>query len=190
MVFIYRTWRIARWILLAGIIGYICLVAYRIPAVHQEEASQSMVANIEAQRLAQADVDGTDLPPSPDPTKNGASLVGIDANGNGIRDDVELAVFAEYPTSSPTSTPVRAAELQYAMDLQMEFTDVFDSATLVAVMRQEGRGFMCVPTEEETDYVENLVFNTTERRDYREGIYKKYMTSFKLDSSDFCDLTF
>lgn len=185
-----RTWRIARWVVLGLALAYAAIVVYAYPHDHAAHLDEAAVAKIARQRLTTADADGSHLPPPPDPSQAGATVAGVDANQNGIRDDVELAIFAEYPTSSASSTPVRAAELQYAKALQLEFTDVSDSATLVAVMRQEGRGFMCVPTELETDHVEQLVFNTAQRKAYREDLYRKYMTSFGLDSSDFCDLTF
>ncbi len=58
---------------------------------------------------------GKHLPLTPNKEENDATVAGIDNNGNGIRDDVELAIFAKYPNSAK----IRAAELQYAMALQL-----------------------------------------------------------------------
>ena len=58
---------------------------------------------------------GKNLPSDPGALAD-ATVQGVDANQNGIRDDVELAVFKEYPNSAKT----RAVLLQYALALQME----------------------------------------------------------------------
>ena len=42
------------------------------------------------------EVDGHRLPPEPDPEKNNATLLGIDANNNGVRDDVERWIYETY----------------------------------------------------------------------------------------------
>lgn len=184
-----QLWHIVRSILLALAVAYIALVIYAYPHNHQAHLDAAAIPKIQSQKLSVSDVDGSKLPPPPDPTLVNSTVAGIDANDNGIRDDVELAIFEEYPTSSTTSTAIRAAELQYAMDLQMEFTDVTDSATLIAVIQQEGRGFLCILNDQREEDVEGLVFNTEQRKDYRESIRKKYMTSFRLDASDFCDVS-
>lgn len=184
ITFLRWLWCIAHWILPTLAAAYAVIIVYAYPHDHEAHISAAMVAKIEAQRLTVADVDGQYLPPQPDPTQANATVAGIDANDNGIRDDAELAIFAKYPISTTT----RAAELQYAMELQMEFTDVIDSPTLVAVIEQEGRGYMCIFDDKKTNEVESLVFNTKERKDYREEVRAKYMASFGLASSGFCDL--
>ena len=85
-------------------------------------------------------MNGEHLPPPPDPAQVDATIEGVDANGNGIRDDVELAIFKKYPNSAR----IRAAELQYAMALQMYLSKVFNSETLVAVIQGEDRASMHV----------------------------------------------
>ena len=81
-------------------------------------------------------MNGEHLPPPPDPAQVDATIEGVDANANGIRDDVELAIFERYPDS----LKIRAAELQYAMALQMYLTEVFNSETLVAVILKDEHG--------------------------------------------------
>jgi len=46
-------------------------------------------------------VDGHVLPPEPDPTVNNATLLGIDVNDNGVRDDVERWIYEEYKDKHP-----------------------------------------------------------------------------------------
>ena len=42
------------------------------------------------------EVDGHRLPPEPDPAVNNATLLGIDVNNNGVRDDVERWIYETY----------------------------------------------------------------------------------------------
>ena len=44
-------------------------------------------------------INGYTLPPEPDPTVNNATLLGVDSNGNGVRDDVERWVIKKYANS-------------------------------------------------------------------------------------------
>src|SRR3989344_9324919 len=116
-------------------------VAARVPYVIDAEKTAEAVAKIHATKLTMADIMGENLPPEPDPALKDATIAGIDANQNGIRDDVELAIFKEYPNSAKT----RAALLQYALALQMEFTQSFTNTEIVtAVAEQTSRGDDCV----------------------------------------------
>ena len=42
------------------------------------------------------EINGYKLPPEPDPTINNSTILGIDSNNNGVRDDVERKIFATY----------------------------------------------------------------------------------------------
>lgn len=187
-------WRIARWIILALALAYAAIVIYAYPHDHQEHLDGAAVAKISSQKLTIADVDGGHLPPPPDPSKTGTTLAGVDANDNGIRDDVELAIFAEYPTSSATSTAIRAAELQYAMALQIQITEVFDPATWEAAAHQYDRGFGCLYDASDSQYsafeneVDALVLNTPSRTAQFNSI-GQYGVSYKLSSGPDCDVT-
>jgi len=144
-----------------------------------------VVKKIQSQKLTMADVTGERLPPEPDPLLKDATVEGIDFNENGIRDDVELAIFKLHPNSAR----IRAAELQYAMALQNELTsDVFNSDTLVAIIKQEGRGYLCISENKNITEVESLVFNNESRKKVREDIRKKYLVSFSLSSESECDI--
>ena len=179
---IYKRWWF--WVLATPLILFIALVIYRIPAVAEKERTEQVVAQIHAQKLTIEDVNGEHLPPPPDPVQVDATVEGIDANGNGIRDDVELAIFKKYPNSAK----IRAAELQYAMALQMELTQVFNSDTLVTVIQEESRGSVCVLNSKRTQEIEGLVFNTDARRKAQEDLYRKFMTSYALPNSGYCDI--
>jgi hypothetical protein len=133
-------WRWLRWVLLVLFVAYAALVIYRIPAAGERQKSDAAVAQIKAQHITLADVMGANLPPPPDKTQNDATVAGIDANHNGIRDDVELAIFAKYPNSAK----IRAAELQYAMALQVALTEVNDINTAIASDKQKDLSFFCL----------------------------------------------
>ncbi len=186
-----KAWRIARWPLGLVLLAYVAFAVYRIPAVTQQEETARAVERIHAQRLTMADARGENLPPEPDAAENDATLVGVDKNANGIRDDVELAIFRKYPDDIKT----RAALLQYAKVLQTELVSVYNSDTLVAVMQEENRAYFCVGSflddpkfDEEISLLEKLVLNTTQRQKQYQEIYRKYMTSFgDLQSSEDCD---
>jgi hypothetical protein len=198
--FARRVWRGARWVLLVILLLFIALVIYRIPAVEQNQKTQQVVAQIHAQKLTMDDVNGKHLPPSPDSAQADATVAGIDANGNGIRDDVELAIFKKYPTSTLAVAKIRAAELQYAMELQTMITEVFNSDTWKAAAIEEDRGYQCIAgtysradltlfnqvTGARTKEVEDLEFNTQLRSAAEKQAFS-FTTSYGLPDSDFCD---
>ena len=171
----------------AGIVfaAFIAVVIYRIPHAVEQQKTAEAVAKIHATKLTLDDVMGKNLPPDPGLDAN-KTIEGVDANKNGIRDDVELAIFKKYPNSAR----IRAAELQYAMALQNELTsNVFNSETLVAAIQEEGRGYLCIGKDKNITEVEQLVFNNESRRKVREDIRKKYLVSFSLSSEPECDIS-
>ena len=46
-------------------------------------------------------INGHTLPPMPDKTLNDATLLGIDSNNNGVRDDVEIWIYQTYKDKHP-----------------------------------------------------------------------------------------
>ncbi|MCC7500789.1 hypothetical protein IT396_03255 [Candidatus Nomurabacteria bacterium] len=176
-----KVWGYVRWPLTIFIIVFIVFIAWRVQVLNDREATAEAVAAIRANKLTWADING-DLPAEPDVATNNSTLVGVDSNQNGIRDDVERAIYNKYK-----STPkVAIAMLQYAKALQMEFTHVMNSETFVAVIQQEGRGYGCADNHQEE--TENLVFNTSERKEYGEEVRRKYMTSYALLNTKDCDI--
>ncbi len=110
------------------LLAYIALVLFRIPHVIEKEKTDAVVAQIHATKLTMDDVMGTNLPPDPGALAD-ATIVGVDANANGIRDDVELAIFRDYATSSKT----RAVLLQYAQSQQTQMSLPVLNTTTVTV---------------------------------------------------------
>ena len=46
-------------------------------------------------------INGHTLPPEPDPKENNATLLGVDSNNNGVRDDVERWIYQKYKDKRP-----------------------------------------------------------------------------------------
>ena len=63
-------------------------------------------------------INGHTLPPEPDPSINNATLLGIDSNNNGVRDDVEIWIFHTY--KEPI---VQAVAMQNARAFQIILAD-------------------------------------------------------------------
>lgn len=184
---------------------FVLLMIYRIPFVLEQRKSDETVAFIESRRLTISDVRGDNMPPRPDKELADATLLGVDANNNYIRDDVEWAIFDKYPND----IEVRAAELQYAMALQIFLTNVFTTDTWVAGAQLTGRGFGCIydtlpdlPTnvtneeasrifaiaDDRISEVETLVLNTELRKEQYGTLDEKYITSYGSSDLEDCDV--
>lgn len=189
-----RFLKLVGWVICVLASAYIAAGIYAFPHDHQEHLDEAAVAKIEVQKITIADVDGTNLPPQPDPILNDMTVAGIDANTNGIRDDVELALFSEYPTTSVNSTAIRSAELQHVLDLQIQLTEVFDTATWIAAQIQSDRGFGCIWDASNGKYasfedeIEKLVLNT-QLRNAKYAFIEQYGASYKLSMDPDCDVS-
>lgn len=188
--------KILKWfvIVVAGL--FFIVYVYRIFYFVNLRKTEAAVAKIHATKLTLNDVMGTNLPPDPGEAADD-TVEGVDANKNGIRDDVELAIFKEYPDSAKT----RAVLLQYALALQMEFTqEIVNTGTVIAVAQETGRASMCIgdvvsrddiqkfinKTEGYVDFIENLQVNTSERDLAQKSFYKKIDSYSSLEGG--CDL--
>ncbi len=163
--------------------------------IQGERNTEKEVAKIHATKLSLDDVMGKNLPPVP--SNPDAAVQGIDANKNGIRDDVELAIFKEYPNSAKT----RAVLLQYALVLQMQMTlpDV-NQQTFTATVEDKDRALNCIWSisprsdikkfEEETtrneEFVTSRQTNTEQRKKYQHDLYN-YLGSYSSPNEG-CDL--
>jgi hypothetical protein len=191
-----KIWRYLRWPLAIIAALYLAGIVYELVTLPKK--TEATVAAIHAQKLTMDDVDGKHLPPPPDPKLADATVEGIDVNHNGIRDDVELAIFKKYPND----TKLRAAELQYALAQQTYTTRVINADTWKAVAIQLSRGYQCIGdlssegsvsaalklTEARTAEVEKQTFNT-EAREKRRVDSDKYTTSYGDTEEPYCDLS-
>lgn len=190
-------------VILVGLFGLLLLL--RLPFFIQNKKTDEQVAKIHATKLTMDDVIGKYLPPDPGAEAD-KTIAGIDANKNGIRDDVELAIFKEYPKSAKT----RAVLLQYALILQMEVTQPFENTVNVTeVVREEDRAGSCVsdtlvPRENPEsgrssaevkkidafiNFVESIQFNTGGRKKAKNNFYES-LRSFSPLGGESCDIDF
>ena len=203
-LFAHGIFRIIKWafLILAG--AFIILVIARVFHFFNLDKTNAQVAKIHATKLILDDVMGKNLPPDPGVDAD-KTIAGIDANENGIRDDVELAIFGEYPDSAKT----RAALLQYALSLQMEFVQPVINTTIVdKVVGEQSRARFCIAdslvprqTSEseraDTDmekidnfinFVDNKQLNTEGRKSSQEEFYR-YLGNFASSSKEeVCDI--
>ncbi|WP_324172615.1 hypothetical protein [Sulfurimonas sp.] len=71
-------------------------------------------------------INGYKLPPQPDETLNNSTLLGIDSNDNGVRDDVEIFIVKKYAIDqkildNPLDTEANHAALDAAYDCNKYF---------------------------------------------------------------------
>ncbi len=138
-------WKVLRWVLLAAVVIFVLDFAIGYFALQeQRQYALQLAEKFKTDRITLDDVMGKNLPLEPDQKVNDSTLEGIDINHNGIRDDVELAIFKLHPDSAR----IRAAELQYAKALQYEFDpNVYTGETWKVVKWDfELSGGYCVTT--------------------------------------------
>ena len=174
--------------------AFIILVIIRAFHFYNLDQTNAQVAKIHATKLTLDDVMGKNLPPDPGAEAD-KTVAGIDANQNGIRDDVELAVFKEYPNSAKT----RAVLLQYALALQMEVVQpIVNMETVTEVVREQSRAYDCVSKilprvslnqymkESDTliSFVKEKQLNIKERIDQRNSFLEDIGSYSELDGCD------
>jgi hypothetical protein len=178
-------WLWVKWPVLVLVVAYGALVIWRTFVLFDQDKTKDAVTAIHAARITLADVNGDNLPPVPDQVENDATVEGVDKNNNGIRDDVELAIFAKYPNDKKA----RAATLQYAMTEQMYLTKVTNTETWKAVAELDGKAHLCVVQNKiDRTFVEDRIFNTDLRRKAQEES-SAYITSFGPAEGVPCDVS-
>lgn len=203
-IIIKKVWNVLKWVVVVLVWLFVLLTFVGIPGVLEKQKTDEQVEKIHATKLTMDDVMGVNLPPDPGAEAD-KTVPGVDANTNGIRDDVELAIFKEYPNSAKT----RAVLLQYALALQMEVVQPFENTKNVTeVVREEDRASSCVADElvprdspgsmrtyadvekifSYTNFVEDSQFNTQERKTARKNFLEK-MGSF-ASMNKVCDIDY
>jgi len=111
-------------------------------------------------------IHGHRLPPEPDSKINDSTLLGIDSNHNGVRDDVERAIYLHY------KTPVeQAVIMQHMKGIQAVFADANRVMNAVALEKQLGKSGDCILYFYSIKHIEikypkyakNIQINTKER---------------------------
>ncbi len=169
-------------------VGFASLGFYR---KYEKNKTAEAIERINSRTITMADVMGENLPPKPDQMLNDSTIAGFDVNNNGIRDDVELAIFEKYPNSAK----IRAGMLQYAQVLQLQLIEVFNSKTLIKTIQERSLAYGCLGDVNYKDLktneklIEELVLNTDLRIRARENTYE-YMTTYSLTNEENCDIDF
>ncbi len=198
-----KVWKVLRWVLLAAVIMFVLDFAIGYFALQeQHQYALQLAEKFKTDHIAMDDVMGKNLPPEPDQKVNDSTLEGIDVNHDGIRDDVELAIFKLHPDSAR----IRAAELQYAKALQYEFDpNVYTGETWKVVKWDfELSGGYCVTDAafdmggvigdkiRRADFfdkeVEGLVFNTDHRRQLHNHFESLAVASVGSLKGEGCDV--
>ena len=188
-------WKLIKWVVIVVAVAYAALVIGRLVYSVRQDRALEEVEKIHATKLALSDVHGVNLPPPPG--NPDATVAGVDANKNGIRDDVELAIFKEHPDSAKT----RAVLLQYALALQMEVTQpIVNTETVIAVAQDRSRASKCIGsavsrvdlqkfievTDGYIDFVTKKQVNTPERESAQKAFYENIGSYASLNET--CDL--
>ena len=176
---------------------YFVLVIIRMFHFYNLDKTNEQVAKIHNTKLTMDDVTGKNLPLDPGAEAD-KTIQGVDANKNGIRDDVELAIFKEYPNSAKT----RAVLLQYALALQMEATQVVvNKETVTEVVREQSRAYSCVGKilsrtdmdkyikegDKLRSFIDEKQRNTEERKKARTDFVEK-IGSYSESENKVCDV--
>jgi len=199
ILFAHGIFRIVKWVFLILIAAFVVLVIVRAFYFYNLDKTNAQVEKIHATKLTLDDVMGKNLPPDPGEEAD-KTIAGIDANNNSIRDDVELAVFKEYPNSAKT----RAVLLQYALALQMEVIQpIINQDIVTEVIREQSRGYECVSEilprislgefikrgDELRSFVEDRQINTLERKQQRKDFTEK-IGSYNESENKVCDIDY
>ncbi len=201
----YLAWKKILWRTVVVIFAaYVVLVIARIPHAYDKQRTDAAVTKIHATKLTLDDVMGKNLPPDPGALAD-QTIQGIDANHNGIRDDVELAIFKEYPNSAKT----RAVLLQYALALQMEVIQpIVNMGTVDAVANYGERSDTCIadtlvprksPESSRDDldmqkidgfikFIENKQLNNDARKKNQHDFYQGNLRGLDTNDKPACDL--
>lgn len=190
--------KILKWTGIVLVVLFVVAEIIRWPFRVREEKTAELVAKIHNTKLTLDDVMGKNLPPDPG-VEADKTIAGIDVNNNGIRDDVELAVFKAYPNSAK----IRAVLLQYALALQLQMTlPIVNKDTVTATVEDnESKALQCVwsissrkdmkkfteETEKNENFVKNLQLNTQIRKDYLGNLFEGNLKSYSM-SHEGCDL--
>lgn len=125
------------------------------------------------------EVNGYRLPPEPDATVNNSTLLGIDVNDNGVRDDVERWIYEEYKDQHPIYIDIAMqAGRAYKQVLEMpenakEIREIVNAPLFCAWYYEndsEEFGDPVLVHERIDTKVQSKYFNTSERN----NVYKEY----------------
>lgn len=143
------------------------------------------------------EINGYVLPPEPDETLNNSTLLGIDVNDNGVRDDVERKIVETYKEPikiEPLMAAVKVGQeiLENPIGLAKEHSDKMDRVgNCWSYIRETAPSFINIL--EYVKFYENNMYNTEDRvrayLDYNRalsgGVYGSGPADWTADKCDF-----
>ena len=114
------------------------------------------------------EVNGHRLPPEPDSAVNNSTLLGVDVNGNGVRDDVERKIYEKYPVKLHQSLLMDGAKvfqkitirpIERAKETQKEISRIIDCEIFLGRIDSE----ISSDSFESISFLENYTFTTKQR---------------------------
>ena len=129
-------------------------------------------------------VNGHTLPPEPDPQVNNATLLGVDVNNNGVRDDVERWIYETY------RHPIeRGVFMQLSKALQYRIENPKEAWKYIYI---EGKASECLiywsDVKNKVNYIDinqriqNIQFNTEARKE-SDTIYQKTLSGGVIEDN-------
>ena len=145
------------------------------------------------------EINGYRLPPEPDETLNNSTLLGIDVNANGVRDDVERKVIETYKepikielmmAANKVAQKILENPVSLAQEYQKEFTKVSNCSNYL-----EDVG-VSIDAISNVDFVQDNTYNTNQRvRAYIDynialsgGVYGTKISDWNAEACDFFDV--
>ena len=159
-----------------------------IEAKYEDKTSEALTITV------YKEINGYKLPPEPDPAVNNATLLGIDSNGNGIRDDVERKIIIKYVKPIEIELMLASAKIHQEM-----LNDPIGSA--IEVERKMSRVGDCkmylrrqnIRVSNFVKSIENITYNTKQRvkayLDFNKalsgGVYGSSPLDYNAEACDF-----
>ena len=122
------------------------------------------------------EINGHRLPPKPDPKLNNATLLGIDSNHNGVRDDVERKIYFRYKKPVIQAFMMQSAK-SYTQSLENPIASAKAEETKGAMWKEGScSGYLEVVEKIEMPSVEGIKFLSNAYMNTKERIkaYKKF----------------
>jgi len=146
-------------------------------------------------------INGHILPPEPDPKINNSTLLGIDSNNNGVRDDVERWIYKTYKDKHPIHIDIAmqgAKEKQKIIFNPLEAKN--EHNTTVSALYCESYFAICIDKAMEYAIDERInggklkqiIFNTLERKEQNRKYHQlisghSYSLPWCNESKTYCD---
>lgn len=185
-----------KWFLIVVLVLFVLALILRTIQLSKIDKTNKQVEIIHSTKITMTDVMGDNLPPDPGEEAD-KTIAGVDVNKNGIRDDVELAIFREYPNSAKT----RAALLQYAFALQRGISrENINTVLATEISREVSRGSYCIGLINRddadhfnkyvqlTEFARSLVFNTQDREEGENSFFEKVRSYSEIGK--YCDVDY